>query len=115
MMKREREFLEYKRKFDFNVVIAETRLPILDHIAGQLGTMEDLSCSEKIVKIREYVASSRLVGVDSYEEPTRQIESILQAIFIFHDRRQSSDSRVGLYCQACMLAMAAILGAHGIR
>lgn len=119
MMKREREFAEYKlnvteykRNFDSNFLIAETRLPILDDIVGHLGTMESLPCSEKIVRIRGYIASSRLCGVDSYKFPARQIESILQAIFIFHEH---GDPLVGIYCQASMLAMAAILGAYGIR
>lgn len=93
------------------------RLPILDKIAIHFGDISNISMSDLISRVRNYVHLARGIGeevrhTDSYKCPTRQIPHILHAIWRYHENK--SKVGVDMFCQATMLAMGVILQMFGV-
>ena len=88
------------------------RIPELKPICEQLGPLADLSCTEKILLIRDYVARSQILpAVDGFLYPSLQMGEILASVYA----AMNGGPGAPLFCQASMLAMSAILACYGIR
>lgn len=90
-------------------------IPWLDKIAAQLEKFADLPERQFIDVVRDYVYSARFFPKpkkDPYPSPISTLDEILAGIYAFHAGRRLEP--MPLFCQACVLAMGAILDGFGI-
>lgn len=86
----------------------------LEIISSQLERFTDLPERQFIEVVRDYVYSAKFSppGQDPYPSPISSLDKILAALYIYHSGK--SPERIPIFCQACVLAMGAILDAFGI-
>ena len=86
-------------------------IPVLSKITEHLGDITQGNCTSAIVRVRNYVHSAIGKG-DNYPDPPRLIIPILTAIYRYHAGIRTEGA--GIFCCACVCAMAAILHSCGI-